>query len=75
MNKILFGYHTPDSYRDFTKGMPIAIGSGRVVKTKPNKILWTQEQTTAPDFPEQTQRSNGLTARQPRAYSLNAEGI
>ncbi len=46
--------------------MPIAIGSGRVFKEKPNKILWTQEQTTALDFSEQTQRYNGVTGRQER---------
>jgi len=28
----------------FEKGMPIAIGNGRVFKKKPNKILWGQKQ-------------------------------
>jgi len=44
MNKILFGYHTVSFYKRET--------CGRVVIKKPNKILWTQEQTTSPDFSE-----------------------
>ena len=54
MNKILFGYHTVSFAERETYG--------RVIKEKPNKILWSQKQTTAPDFLEQAQRYNGVTA-------------
>jgi len=50
LNKILFGRHTVS----FAKWK---LMEGFFMK-KPNEILWTQEETTALDFLEQTQQLN-----------------